>query len=107
MEYEDGSFGMLTTLEAHRRKGLARAVLGALCRALIAAGAQRAEAAAAAAGGGGGGCSAAALFCYVVVDNTPSRSLLESMGFEATGVFAWQHWERVGDGGRGGGGGAV
>jgi predicted GNAT family acetyltransferase len=66
---------MLTTREGHRRRGLARAVLIRLIEELCALG-------------------RFPLFCYVVESNAPSRALLESLGFEATGVYCWQRWER-------------
>lgn len=85
VEYEDGSFGMLTTLEAYRRRGLARVVLGDLIQQLVME-------------GGGRDLAQRPLFCYVVETNMPSLSLLRSMGFEATGVFSWQSWTLEGQG---------
>jgi hypothetical protein len=74
---------MLTTVDAHRRRGLARWVLVDLVQQMIAAGHQAAH----------------PLFCYVVETNVASRSLLRSAGFDEGGVFSWQGWELGGGGG--------
>jgi RimJ/RimL family protein N-acetyltransferase len=71
---------MLTTLEPHRRQGLARLALVALVQQLVE----------------GGRLARHPLFCYVVEDNAPSLSLLRSLGFEEAGVFTWQAWRRGG-----------
>ncbi|KAI8472873.1 MAG: acyl-CoA N-acyltransferase [Monoraphidium minutum] len=86
VEYEDGSLGMLTTLRSHRRRGLARAALVGLVQRLVE---------------GEGRLAAHPLFCYVVAGNAPSLALLASLGFEETGVFAWQAWRRARGSGRG------
>ena len=69
---------MLTTVEAHRRKGLARLVLVDLLQQLVGAGRQQSH----------------ALFCYVVETNAASRSLLRSVGLDEAALFSWQHWEK-------------
>ena len=83
VEYDDGSFGMLTTVEGHRRRGLARLALVALVTRLV-----EEE----------GRLARHPLFCYVVEGNSPSLALLRSLGFEEGGVFAWQAWRRRGPG---------
>jgi hypothetical protein len=70
---------MLTTREAHRRRGLARVVLIDLLQQLICAGRQERH----------------PLFCYVVDSNAASRGLLGSL-LEEGSVFTWQGWQRPG-----------
>jgi hypothetical protein len=103
---------MLTTREAHRRRGLARAVLVDLLLQLTApgrgggggCGGGEDEAHAAASGGGipasgtgssghSGGGPMRPPFCYVVDSNVASRSLLASLMDEGE-LFTWQGWER-------------
>jgi L-amino acid N-acyltransferase YncA len=79
---------MLTTLESHRRRGLARAALVALLLELSGE-------------GGGRDLRRRPLFCYVASGNSASLGLLRSLGFEEGGELSWQGWTRRGGGGGG------
>eukprot|EP00048_Salpingoeca_helianthica_P022903 m.21031 g.21031 ORF g.21031 m.21031 type:complete len:410 (+) comp7984_c1_seq1:45-1274(+) len=72
--YHYGSIGMLHTLESHRRQGLARAVVLALCNHLRIV------------------RPGMAPFCHIIDDNTPSRALFESMGFVRRGTADWAEY---------------
>jgi GNAT superfamily N-acetyltransferase len=69
--YHYGSIGMLHTVDSHRRQGLARAVVLALCNHLRIV------------------RSYMPPFCHIIDDNAPSRSLFESMGFVRRGTADW------------------
>lgn len=69
LQQSDGSMGMLHTVQEHRRKGLGKVSMMALVRKLQSLNTQ--------------------VFCYVVQENTASMKLLESIGFQNTGMFDW------------------
>jgi len=67
----DGSIGMVHTLEAHRRKGYARAVVSALVEKRF-----RAE---------------RAPYCFIVEGNHVSERLFEDLGFFRQADLSWVH----------------
>ncbi len=102
IEQAYGGMGMLHTLEAHRRRGLATQVVRRLAQLLL----EPVQVAVAEDGGSARSneapepavsvMAASAPYCYVACENQASNAMFDRAGFVATDIVSWVYLDMIG-----------